>query len=184
VAFGPQGRLAVGYHRAGGGVVLFDARGERLRPAPLEVSEGVVTSVAFGPQGRLAVGYHRAGGGVVLFDARGERLRPAPMEVKEGDITSVAFGPGGRLAGGYHRGDGSGGVVLFDVDPDRWRRKAALAANRNLTRAEWKQFFPDFPISPYRRTIRSLPWPHDLSEDEKNQSEAWEKEHPEANGES
>ena len=69
-----------------GGVVLFDARGERLRPTPLEVKEGDVWSVAFGPEGQIAAGYRGGlgGGGVVLFDARGERLRPAPLEVKEG----------------------------------------------------------------------------------------------------
>ena len=64
VAFGPEGKIAAGYGGAGvhggGGVVLFDARGERLRPAPLEVKEGDVTSVAFGPEGQIAAGY---GGG-------------------------------------------------------------------------------------------------------------------------
>ena len=40
VAFGPDGRIAAGYLRRGGGVVLFDARGERLLAAPLEVKEG------------------------------------------------------------------------------------------------------------------------------------------------
>ena len=70
VAFGLEGKIAAGYS---GGVVLFDARGERLRPTPLEVKEGDVTSVAFGPEGKIAVGYGRGlgGGGVVLFDARG-----------------------------------------------------------------------------------------------------------------
>ena len=81
MAFGPEGRVAAGYS-AGvggvGGVVLFDAGGERLRPAPLEVKEGEVTSMAFGPDGRIAAGYSGVGGGggVVLFDAGGERLRP------------------------------------------------------------------------------------------------------------
>jgi hypothetical protein len=116
---------------------------------------------------------------VVLFDARGERLRPAPLEVKLGGVTSVAFGPEGRLAAGYRRGGDDGGVVLFDADPDLWRRKAAQVANRNLTREEWKQFFPE---SLYHRTIRSRPWPHDLPEDERKQGEAWEREHPEENG--
>ena len=109
VAFGPEGQIAAGYGvrggGVGGGVVLFDARGERLRPAPLEVKEGEVTSVAFGPEGQIAAGYGVCGrgGGVVLFDARGERLRPAPLEVKEGDVTSVAFGPEGKIAAGYAR---------------------------------------------------------------------------------
>ena len=161
----------------GGGVVLFDARGERLRPAPLEVKEGYVTSVAFGPEGKIAAGYGGSGvGGVVLFDARGERLRPAPLEVKEGYVTSVAFGPEGKIAAGYGRHGGVGGVVLFDADPASWRRKAGQTANRNFTRLEWTRYFPE---TSYRRTIRSLPWPHDLPEAERKQAEAFEKEHPE-----
>ena len=100
VAFGPEGQIAVGYgvryFGGGGGVVLFDARGERLRPAPLEVKEGEVYSVAFGPEGKLAAGYGGGGGGVVLFDARGERLGPA------------AGGQGGR---GLQRGLRAGGPV-------------------------------------------------------------------------
>ena len=135
--------------------------------------------MAFGPEGQIAAGYRRprGGGGVVLFDARGERLRPAPLEVKEGYVTSVAFGPEGgspRDIGWRRRG---GGVVLFDADPASWLRKAGQVANRNLTRDEWKRYFPDETI--YRRTIRSLPWPHDLPEAERIQAEAFEKEHPE-----
>jgi hypothetical protein len=114
----------------------------------------------------------------VLFDARGERLLPAPLMVKEGFVRSVAFGPEGRIAAGY----GvvvvvlRGGVVLFDADPASWLRKAGQTAGRNFTRLEWTRFFPG---APYRRTIRSLPWPHDLPEAERKQAEAFEKEHPE-----
>ena len=73
VAFDPQGRIAAGYYHGGGvggGVVVFDARGERLRPTPLEVKEGSVRSVAFDPQGRIAAGHHVVRGGVdvVVFD--------------------------------------------------------------------------------------------------------------------
>src|SRR5208282_3874068 len=106
VAFGPGGTLAAGCSlRGGGGVVLLDARGERLRAA-IEVKEGTVTSVAFSPGGTIAAGYDRAGGGgVVLLDAKGERLRAA-IEVKEGTVTSVAFSPGGTIAAGYDRAGG------------------------------------------------------------------------------
>src|SRR5271165_3219970 len=119
VAFGPEGQIAAVYGDAAGyggvgvfGVVLFDARGERLRPAPLEVKEGYVRSVAFGPEGKIAAGYGgESSGGVVLFDVRGERLRPTPLEVKEGGVTSVAFGPEGKIAAGYgvYLGGGSRG---------------------------------------------------------------------------
>jgi hypothetical protein len=75
-------------------------------------------------------------------------------------------------------------VVLFDIDLASWRRKAGRVVNRNFTREEWARYFPDFPKVPYRRTIRSLPWPRDLSEHERTRAEAWEKEHPEGEGES
>jgi len=110
---------------------------------------------------------------VVLLDPKGERLRADPIEVKEAGVRSVAFGPGGTIAAGY--GSGGGGVVLLNGDPASWRAKAGQVANRNFTRGEWRQFFPD---TPYRRTIRSFPWPHDLPEAERKQAEAWEKEHP------
>jgi len=179
VAFGPAGKIAAGYSgRDDGGVMLFDTQGERLRPAPLEVKEGQVSSVAFGPDGKIAAGYGVPSawvGGVVLFGARGERLRPAPLEVKEGEVTSVAFGPSGKIAAGYC-GPSVSGVVLFDAETASWIRKAGQTANRNFTHEEWIQFFSD---RPYRRTIRSLPWPYDLSEAQRKQAEALEREHPE-----
>jgi hypothetical protein len=93
--------------------------------------------------------------------------------VGEGEVSSVAFSPNRKaLAAGC----GTGGVVLWDTDLRTWRRIAGQIANRNFTRGEWRQFFPE---EPYRRTFRSLPWPHDLPEGERAQAEAWEKEHPE-----
>ena len=101
------------------------------------------------------------------------------FDIPEGYVTGVAFGPGGTLAAGYENSVGfcafNGGVVLLDGDPASWRAKTGQVANRNFTRGEWRQFFPD---TPYRRTIRSFPWPHDLPEAERKQAEAWEKGHP------
>ena len=62
VAFGPRGVIAAGYGRFGGGVggvVLLDAKGQRLRPNPVEVKEGGVSCVAFGSGGVIAAGYAR-----------------------------------------------------------------------------------------------------------------------------
>ena len=175
MAFGPEGKIAAGYRGSGvgSGVVLFDGRGERLRSAPLAVKEGGVNSVAFGPEGKIAAGYGGVGG-VVVFDARGERLRPRRWRSRRAMSTSVAFGPEGKIAAGYG-GGGGGGVVVFDADPASWRRKAGQTANRNFTRKEWSEVFPE---APYRRTIRSLPWPQDLPKAEGEHAEAFEKEHP------
>ena len=89
MAFGPEGRIAAGYGGLRGGVVLFDARGERLRPTPLEVKEGYVNSVAFGPEGKIAAGYGVGvgdRGGVVLFDAD-----PASWLRKAGQVANRNF---------------------------------------------------------------------------------------------
>jgi len=172
MAFGPKGTIAVGCRAPRNSVVLFDARGQRLWTATLPFKQDHVTSVTFGPGGTIAAG---CGNVVVLFDPGGERLRLAPLVVEEGWLTSVAFSPEGMIAASYE-GNNESGVVLFDVDPASWRRKAGQVANRNSTRDDWTNPFPE---TTYRRTIRSLPWPHDLPEAERIQAESFEMEHPE-----
>jgi uncharacterized caspase-like protein len=91
VDFGQDGKIAAGYtggarlegtrpRGSSGGVVLFDARGERLRPAPLAVKEGGVTGVACGPGGIVAAVHagDGTGGGLVVFEGDvGSWLRKA-----------------------------------------------------------------------------------------------------------
>ena len=104
--------------------MLFDARGERLRPPPLEVKEGSVKSVAFGPEGKIAAGY---GGSARRSALRRpwRAARTAPLEVAEGYVTSVAFGPEGQIAAGYGVVGGSGAAwcsstpVASGSDPRR-----------------------------------------------------------------
>ncbi|WP_165253283.1 NACHT and WD repeat domain-containing protein [Paludisphaera soli] len=179
VAYGPAGELAAGYGTLkGGGVAVFDVEGHRR--LTLELAEGVVVSVAWGPGGGLAAGYDN--GGVAMFDPQGRRTRL--LDVKEGEVASVAYGPFGSLAAGYFSDADLGGVIVFDGNPTSWKREAGRMANRNLTRAEWSEAFPDFPKeSPYRRTVSSLPWPDDLSKEERLAAEAWEIEHPDGNDE-
>jgi hypothetical protein len=136
----------------------------------LKVKEGSVDSVAFSPDGEtIAAGYGvRVGdfgdGGVVLFDAAARRrLSEQPLAVKEGDVHSVAFSPGGKtIAAGYGVGYGGvgsvGGLVLWDVDPSSWQGLAGTIANRNFTRAEWRQYFPE-EQEHYRPTFPDLPVP-------------------------
>ena len=164
VAFSPDGKtLAAGYSSSGGGkgagVVLWDVgtRSQQLLKEPLAVPEGDVRSVAFSPDGKtLAAGYSSGGqgAGVVLWDvATRMRWGESPLAVPAGDVWSVAFSPDGKtLAAGY--AGGSSGVVLWDVDLKSWQRRAGEIANRNFTRDEWRQYFPD---TPYRPTFPDLP---------------------------
>jgi hypothetical protein len=51
---------------------------------------------------------------------------------------------------------GNSGVWLWDVNFDSWRCLARRIVNRNLTRSEWRQYFPN---TPYRPTFDDLPVP-------------------------
>lgn len=177
MAFGPEGHIAAGFFN---GAVFFHPRADGLRTA----AEGLLRwdimgtrSIAFGPGGETATGFGNDDpfiGSVEVFDAEGQPFWPAPLDVKQGPVTSVAFGPEGKLAVGIGHGFLEG-VVVFEVDSAAWRRKAGQVANRNLTWEEWRRNFPE---TRYRRTIRSLPWPHDLPAAECQQAKAFEEEHP------
>ena len=134
----------------GGGVVLFDATSrQRLQVEPLEVNQGEVRSLAYSPDGKtLAAG--DGNGDVILFDSTTrQRIDPGRLSLTHGDVTSLAFSPDGKTLA---VGDSSG-VVWCDVDLESWKRLARQVANRNLTRAEWKLYFPD---TPYRPTFNEL----------------------------
>jgi len=82
--------------------------------------------------------------------------------VKEGVVQSVAFSPDGKtIAAGYS----SSGVVVWDVDLNSWQRIAGQIANRNFTRDEWRQYFPE---EPYRPTFPDLPVPPEVSANDTN----------------
>jgi WD40 repeat protein len=79
------------------------------------------------------------------------------LRTREGSVTSVAFSPDGKtLAAGYLGGGVGGGVLLWNVSLESWQRLAGRIANRNFTRDEWRQYFPD---EPYRATFPDLPVP-------------------------
>ncbi len=176
VAFSPDGKtIAAGYRvTAGdvahhsGGVVLWDvAAHKRLVDEPLPVKEGIVWSVAFSPDGKTIAAGCSGGvgggvGGVVLWDvAARKRLVDEPLSVREGNVESVAFSPDGKtIAAGYFVAAGGGGVVLFDVDFESWQHRAGQIANRNFTREEWRDYFPE---RPYHATFPHLPVPPEVT---------------------
>ena len=158
VSFSPDGKtIAAGYGVAGG-VVLWDVAA-RQRHAPLPVKEGYVTGVAFSPDSKTIAAGYGGGGGVVVWDvATRKRLADDPLTVKKGYVTGVAFSPDGKTIAAGHGAVG-GGVVLWDIDLESWQRIAGQIANRNFTRDEWRQFFPD---EPYRATFPCLPVPPEI----------------------
>ncbi len=179
--FSPDGKkLAAGYATppdgGSGGVVLWDvATRKRLFDDRLSLNEGAPNCVAFSPDGNtLAAGYHGSIviGGVVLWDiTSGRRLVEEPFSFNEGEVRSISFSLDGKtVAAGYGgRVETNGGVFLLMVDPKSWQRTAGRIANRNFTRDEWRQYFPDMP---YRATFPALPVPPEETPNEATSSKA------------
>ena len=100
------------------------------------------------------------GGSVMVWDADTHtRLVDKPFPLGRDYVSSVAFSPDGNTIVVGVRSGGTadvGGVVLWDVDLESWQRRAGQIANRNLSRKEWRDYFPE---APYHTTFPDLPVP-------------------------
>jgi WD40 repeat protein len=96
-----------------------------------------ISSLAFYPRDRLLASAD-TGGSVQLWDVvEGRRIGPVLRDA-EVAINQLAFGPDGmHLAGASD----SHVVFLWDLDLYAWQQLACAIANRNLTIAEWQQYF-------------------------------------------
>jgi hypothetical protein len=87
-------------------------------------------------------------GSAELWDAGSAKQIGAPLAgpvQKAGDAGVAAFDPTGHtLATAFQDGT----VLLWDVDPTSWRKRACALAGRDLTRQEWEDFLPDRPYQP------------------------------------
>jgi WD40 repeat protein len=123
---------------------------ERPADAPLVLAghKGFIEALAFAPDGRLVT----AGQDGTARVWNLERPTEAPLVIQghQEEIRSLAFTRDGRLV----TGGGDGSAKVWQIDLSILVKKAEHIAGRNLTLAEWQQFFGE---ERYRRTFPDLP---------------------------
>lgn len=143
-AFSPDGAL-VAVADNDGTPSFWDTRTWKRVAKPVQGHSTPVTTLSFSPDGRTLATAGPGDEQVILWDVRSFRQIGSALPGNGRDL-AVAYHPDGRHVIAL---SGSGRGTVWDVDPDSWKRRACRIANRNLTRAEWRDFVGD---RPYRLT--------------------------------
>jgi hypothetical protein len=103
----------------------------------------ILANVALSPDGAVVAALHPFSAAIALFDA--ETLHPLgrPIPIRSGAGRFAFTSDGDLLVNGPF------GVSRIELEPDEWQATACRVAGRNLTLAEWHEFFGD---EPYRST--------------------------------
>jgi WD40 repeat protein len=123
-------------------VQLWDPHTGEVRSPAWVAEDGEVMSMSFSPDGSVLA---TAGseGTATLWDV-GSRKRIGPPLTGPSSPGVAVFAPTGHtLATAF-----DDGVLLWDVDPASWLKRACAVAGRRLTEQEWQEFLPGRPCQP------------------------------------
>ncbi len=138
--------LAVGLQDAT--IRIWDIAQGRTSGLPLIGMGGPVTSLAFHQDGDvLASGSENYL--IALWNLSPPQLIGDPFTGADGAVTGLAFSPDNNI---LFSGTDAGTISRWNIE--EWKQLACQLAGRNLTRAEWEQFFPN---ESYRASCEEFP---------------------------
>jgi WD40 repeat protein len=138
IAFSPDSRT-LGIGTESGQLRFLDVRSGKQQAASIHAATGSIDTVSFSPDGSLvaAGAYDRTS---TLWDVRSHRQVGDTFPEQIGAAPAVLFEPNGRLLI-YYDSD----AAQWPMSVRSWERFACQAAERNLTRAEWRDILPTRP---------------------------------------
>lgn len=149
LAFSPDG-LTLAAAGSDNLVTLWDVSNpaQPVQRATLTGHTSTVSALAYAPNGEFLVSGSNDGT-IILWSSRGEIIGQ-PLVGHTGKIGVVTFGADSKTL--YSVGS-DGRVLRWSLDDADWINQACQIAGRNLTQAEWAQYFDD----PYRVTCAQWP---------------------------
>jgi WD40 repeat protein len=142
VAFSPDGKtLASG--SLDQTVILWDVELQKMIGQPLHGHRNYIYGVAFNPDGRTvaSASFDQT---VILWDVATHQPIGQPLRGHSSVVWNVAFSPDGRTLASA---GGDWSIILWNLDLYSWIDLTCQRAGRNLTAAEWTQYFSDEPYS-------------------------------------
>jgi WD40 repeat protein len=110
--------------------------------------QGRVLRLAFSPDGKiLAASLDNFY--LTVWDVANRQPLTRPIFRHTASVNSLAFSKDGKMLA-----SAGNEIVLLDMSPESWIKKACNLASRNLTQNEWQQYFPG---ETYRATCPEWP---------------------------
>jgi WD40 repeat protein/DNA-binding SARP family transcriptional activator len=139
IRFSPDGNtVAIG--DLAGNVAFWNPANGRQVGRILGGQNGLVLSLAFHPTGSTLV-TTSTDGKVRLWDLPSGKLIGAPLPGADTGGWGLFFPDGRHTIAVFNSGTG----VVWNTDPVAWKAHACRVAHRNLSRAEWRDFLPEWP---------------------------------------
>lgn len=155
-AFRSDGAALAVFDQESRTIVLRDAATGRPIGQPFIGAPEIVLGMAFSPDGDTLVvngtdlrNLDRSW--IALWDVATRQQLSEPLSRQPETFRGLAFSRDGKALASSSE---SSTVTLWDMDPDSWRKRACVIANRNLSYAEWKQYLGD---EQYRATCPGVP---------------------------